>query len=164
MAWATRWGKSKARNGDNRVLQNSETNIGIAWQTTVKNAFRAMFTLYWMALASARKPHIPDRASVHTQERWFRRDFCNGAPGRTPYNGLYGETLLERSTFLRLEYIYLDLWNPGLAKISTHSTSWQFKTIKLVQRPIKSVYLTPGSKLMVPRSIPTSPNLKWRKS
>ena len=37
------------------------------------------------------------------------------------------------------------------------------KTIKLIQRPIKSLYLTPGSKLMVPRSIPTSPNLKWRK-
>ena len=48
----------------------------------------------------------------------------------------------------------------GLAKISTHSTTWQFKTIKLAQRPIKSLYLTPGSKLMVPRSIPTSPNLK----
>ena len=48
----------------------------------------------------------------------------------------------------------------GLAKISTNSTSWQFKTRKLVQRPIKSVYMTPGSKLMVPRSIPTSPNLK----
>ena len=43
----------------------------------------------------------------------------------------------------------------GLAKISTHSTTWQFKTIKLVQRPIKSLYLTPGIKLMVPRSIPT---------
>ena len=51
----------------------------------------------------------------------------------------------------------------GLAKISTHSTSWQFKTRKLVQRPIKSLHLTPGRKLMVPRSIPTSPNLKWRK-
>ena len=48
-----------------------------------------------------------------------------------------------------------------LAKISTHSTTWQLKTIKLVQRPIKSLYLTPGSKLMVPRSIPMSPNLKW---
>ena len=48
----------------------------------------------------------------------------------------------------------------GLAKISTHSTTWQFKTIKLVQRPIKSLYLTPGIKLMVPRSIPTTPNLK----
>ena len=48
----------------------------------------------------------------------------------------------------------------GLAKISTHSTTWQFKTTKLIQRPIKSLYLTPGSKLMVPRSIPTSPNLK----
>ena len=48
----------------------------------------------------------------------------------------------------------------GLAKISTHSTTWQFKTTKLTQRPIKSLYLTPGSKLVVPRSIPTSPNLK----
>ena len=48
----------------------------------------------------------------------------------------------------------------GLAKISTHSTTWQFKTIKLVQRPIKSLYLTSGRKLMVLRSIPTTPNLK----
>ena len=56
--------------------------------------------------------------------------------------------------------IYTWILKTGLAKISTHSTSWQFKTVKLVQRPIKSVYLTPGSKLMVPRSIPTSPNLK----
>ena len=65
----------------------------------------------------------------------------------------------------RILLIYFKIFIPGflktgLAKISTHSTSWQFKTIKLVQRPIKSVYLTPGSKLMVPRSIPTSPNLK----
>ena len=29
----------------------------------------------------------------------------------------------------------------GLAKMSTHSTTWQFKTIKLIQRPIKSLYL-----------------------
>ena len=36
----------------------------------------------------------------------------------------------------------------GLAKISTHSTTWQCKTTKLVQRPIKNIYLTPGSKLM----------------
>ena len=48
----------------------------------------------------------------------------------------------------------------GLAKISTNSASWQFKTKKLVQKPIKSVYMTPGRKLMVPRSISTSPNLK----
>ena len=51
----------------------------------------------------------------------------------------------------------------GLAKISTHSTAWQFKTIKLIQRPIKSLYLTTGSKLMIPRGIPTSPNSKWLK-
>ena len=37
-----------------------------------------------------------------------------------------------------------------LAKIATHSTTWQFKRIKLIQRPIKSLYLTPSSKLMVP--------------
>ena len=46
------------------------------------------------------------------------------------------------------------------AKISVYSTTWQIKTIKLVERPIKSLNLMPGSKLMFPRSIPTSPNLK----
>ena len=48
----------------------------------------------------------------------------------------------------------------GLAKKSTQSTTWQFKTIKLVQRPIKSLYQTPGSELIVPTSIPSNPNLK----
>ena len=48
----------------------------------------------------------------------------------------------------------------GLERISTHSTSSQFQTKKVIQRPIESLYLTPGSKLMVPRSILTSPNLK----
>ena len=33
---------------------------------------------------------------------------------------------------------------------------------KIIQRPIKSLSLTPGSKLEVPRSISTSANLKWR--
>ena len=47
-----------------------------------------------------------------------------------------------------------------LAKISTHSTTWQLKTIKFVQRPFESLYVTPGSKLMVPKSIPTSPNFR----
>ena len=51
----------------------------------------------------------------------------------------------------------------GLAKISTHSTTWQFKTTKPVQRPIKNIYLTPGSKLLILRSIPTGPILKRRK-
>ena len=50
----------------------------------------------------------------------------------------------------------------GLAKISSHSTTWQFKTTKLIQRPIKSIYMTRGSALMLPKSIPTSPNLEWR--
>ena len=48
----------------------------------------------------------------------------------------------------------------GLAKITTHFTTWQLKTITFVQRPIKSFYLTPGSRLMIPRSIPTSRSLK----
>ena len=60
-----------------------------------------------------------------------------------------------------LKYIFIPgFLKTGLAKISTHSTTWQFKTIKLLQRPIKILYLMPGSKLMVPRRIPTSPNLK----
>ena len=59
------WGKSKARNEDNSVLQNSETNKGIAWQTTVKNAFKVMFTLYRMALASARKPYLEGLLFTH---------------------------------------------------------------------------------------------------
>ena len=42
-----------------------------------------------------------------------------------------------------------------LANKSTDSTTWQFKTIKLIQ----SLYLTSDSKLMVPRSIRTSPIL-----
>ena len=65
--------------------------------------------------------------------------------------------------------IIIIIFIPGLLKtgleknINSFSTSWQFQTKKLIQRPTKSLYLTPGSKLMVPRSIPTSPNLKWRR-
>ena len=33
-----------------------------------------------------------------------------------------------------------------LAKIRTHSTTWQLKTIKFVQRPIESLYLRPSIK------------------
>ena len=40
--------------------------------------------------------------------------------------------------------IIMMMMKTGLAKISTHSTSWQFQAIKLIQRPIKSLYLTPG--------------------
>ena len=42
----------------------------------------------------------------------------------------------------------------GLAKIRTHSTTWQLKTIKFAQGPIKRLYMTLGSKLVVPRIIP----------
>ena len=36
-----------------------------------------MFTVYQIAPVPAWKPY-PDWASVHYQERWFRRDFCEG--------------------------------------------------------------------------------------
>ena len=44
-----------------------------------------------------------------------------------------------------IEYIpgHAGLLKTGLAKKSTHSTTWQFKTIKLLH------YLSPGSKLVV---------------
>ena len=67
---------------------------------------------------------------------------------------------------VRVNYIFAYIpgfLKTGLAKILTYSTTWQFKTTKLIQRPIKSLYMTLGRTLMVPRSIPTSPNLKWRK-
>ena len=48
----------------------------------------------------------------------------------------------------------------GLAKIRTHSTTWQLKTIKFVQRSIKSLFQTQGIKYMLPRSIPMSRSLK----
>ena len=35
---------------------------------------------------------------------------------------------------------------------------------KIIQRPIKILYLAPGSKLVVPRSTSTSQNLKCRKN
>ena len=48
-----------------------------------------------------------------------------------------------------------------LAKKSTYSTTYQLQTIiMIIQRPIKSLFLTSGSKLVVPRNISTSPNLK----
>ena len=61
---------------------------------------------------------------------------------------------------ISFRYIYIRIFDNRVAKMSTHSTTWQFKTTKLIQRPIKKLYLTPGSKLVVPRSIPTSPHLR----
>ena len=69
--------------------------------------------------------------------------------------------IITKSRYIKKRKIHISRFlKTGLAKISTHSTTWQFKTTKLIQRPIKSLYMTPGSTLMVPRSIPTSPNLK----
>ena len=42
----------------------------------------------------------------------------------------------------------------GLAKIRTHSTTWQLKTTRFVQRPIKSLYRTPGNKFMSLEAFP----------
>ena len=58
--------------------------------------------------------------------------------------------------FLMSTFTYTWIFENRVSKNinSFRSTTWQFKIIRLVQRPIKSLYLTPGSKLMVPRSIP----------
>ena len=67
---------------------------------------------------------------------------------------------IEKFPFI-IGYVHIPgFFKTRLAKISTHSTNWQFKTTKFIQRPIKSLYMTPGRTLMVPRNIPTSPNLK----
>ena len=55
--------------------------------------------------------------------------------------------------------IFKNLYMPevlktGLAKIRTHSTTWQLKTTRFVQRPIKSLYLTPGNKFMSLEAFP----------
>ena len=70
---------------------------------------------------------------------------------KNPSEHLPSEHLTVRFFFFFFKY---------LAKISTHSTSWQFQTIKLIQKPIKCLHLTPCSKLMVPISILKSRNLK----
>ena len=38
-----------------------------------------MFIRYWIAFAPPQKSYRIKRASVHTQERLWRRDFCDGA-------------------------------------------------------------------------------------
>ena len=77
-------------------------------------------------------------------------------------NGLkiaYIQLTARQIQVVNLNIYRLRFLKTGLAKISTHSTTWQFKATKLIQRPIKSLYLTPGSRLVVPRSIRTSPHL-----
>ena len=39
--------------------------------------YKAMFTLQDSSWVDTKT--ISERASVHTKEQWFRRDFCNGA-------------------------------------------------------------------------------------
>ena len=70
--------------------------------------------------------------------------------------------ILMTMMMMMMIIIIISIFIPGFLKTGLE-TSWQFQTKKVIQRPIKSLYLTPGSKLMVPRSIPTSPTLKWRK-
>ena len=65
---------------------------------------------------------------------------------------MYVYLMKKRPMIIIIYYYYYYIpgfLGTGLAKIPTHSTTWQFKTITLIQRPIKSLYLTPGSKLMV---------------
>ena len=90
-----------------------------------------------------------------------------GPPGKHDLNFYFSFLLIAIQNFLttitshKTHRLFMpECLKTGLAKIRTHSTTWQLKTIKLVQRPIKSLYLMPGSTLMVPRNIPTSRSLK----
>ena len=57
------------------------------------------------------------------------------------YSKCTGFTVCLTYSYISLiMYIIPGLLKTWLAKISTHSTTWQFKTIKLIQRPIKSLY------------------------
>ena len=64
------------------------------------------------------------------------------------------------------QYAYIYTWI-FKTRVSKNINSFYYLAIynktKLTQRPIKSLYMTSGRTLMVPRSISTSPNLKWRK-
>ena len=62
------------------------------------------------------------------------------------------EGLISGGAYIRRDSCIPGFLKTGSAKMSTHFTTWQFKTTKLIQRPIKSRYLTLGSKLVVPRS------------
>ena len=60
---------------------------------------------------------------------------------------LYIHVLLSDDGYQTILLFIPGFLKTGLAKISTHCTTWpEFKTIKLIQRPIKSLNLTPGSK------------------
>ena len=72
----------------------------------------------------------------------------------TFFNIYISQTILVRKFSVNLsckDYLLLSyipgFLKTGLAKISSHSTTWQIKTTKLIQRPIKSLYMTPGSAL-----------------
>ena len=45
---------------------------------------------------------------------------------------------------ISFRYIYIRIFDNRVAKMSTHSTTWQFKTTKLIHRPIKKLYLNAG--------------------
>ena len=62
-----------------------------------------------------------------------------------------------------LNDINLEFWKPGEQKNQLILLLVNLKQWKIIQRLIKSLYLTPGSKLGVPSGISLSPNLKWRK-
>ena len=92
--------------------------------------------------------------------------FRAGKTPKTPFPSLFApqkrllRRLSHRSLLFRVIYTWIFENRVSNAKITTYSTTWQLKAIKHVQRPIKSRYLTPGSKLMVHRRILTSRNLR----
>ena len=77
----------------------------------------------------------------------------------SPFPYLFSLPTIRLYIYIYL-FFFLKIW---LAKIRTHSTTWQLKTIKLRPKPIESPYLRPFIKKRVPRSIRTRRSLKWRK-
>ena len=99
--------------------------------------FRARFPA-GETLARERKATLAKRyrKSMGTRSRMYHRySIYNIRPVLTSNSTppQYNYFLLDK----KVKIIMPELLKTGLAKIRTHSTTWQLKTIKFVQRPIK---------------------------
>ena len=70
----------------------------------------------------------------HSNQGMTKEESNGPVPAPTTYDVSYQSFKVNCE-----EYIYINIpgfLKNGLAKISTHFTTWQFKTTKLIQRPI----------------------------
>ena len=124
-------------------------------RTEMKSFFAESWTVTFVCLASRHQSRIPSSTEKQVLGRGIMGQSIPSVPIPPVFIGHFNSIqfnfIYTFTKYLHYIYIYIPgFLKTGLAKISTHSTTWQFKTIKLIQRPIKSLYLTPGSKLMVP--------------